>query len=67
MGRPAETADAAGAGSRFCPVSSGLVEYHKAQQVVIWPFPFPYVPGLRLGFGAFVIAGSGVLGLVRGT
>jgi len=26
----------------FHELSMGLVEYHKAQQVVIWPFPFPY-------------------------
>mmetsp|Transcript_15546 Transcript_15546/g.36622 ORF Transcript_15546/g.36622 Transcript_15546/m.36622 type:complete len:464 (-) Transcript_15546:373-1764(-) len=26
----------------FHELSMGLVEYHKAQQVVIWPFPYPY-------------------------
>lgn len=26
----------------FQELGMGLVEYHKAQQVVIWPFPYPY-------------------------
>mmetsp|Transcript_78559 Transcript_78559/g.243714 ORF Transcript_78559/g.243714 Transcript_78559/m.243714 type:complete len:603 (+) Transcript_78559:3-1811(+) len=26
----------------FQELGAGLVNYHKAQQIVIWPFPFPY-------------------------
>jgi len=26
----------------FQEMGAGLVNYHKAQQIVIWPFPFPY-------------------------
>lgn len=40
----------------FQELGSGLVEYHKALQVVIWPFPFPYAQMSAVLIGVYMIA-----------